>query len=371
KERALFLKTIQETVDYVMREMADPETGAFYSAQDADSEGREGAFFVWSKNNFVDILVKNGFSETDSLALANHFGVTEAGNFEHTNETVLWTSPQEALDRHDLVAKARSVLFAERERREKPFRDEKSLTGWNALMISGLVWASLALKRHGDPARANEAHQAAQRAFDFLRTTLSQSSNHLWATAKDGKAKIEGFLDDYAFATTAAIDMARLGHLDAIDLAAQWNETIWKEFLDDTGTGFYFTSSRHERLIARPKTIYDQAIPSGTATTLWNSLLLAELRADSALAAKAEDVLFRLFTPLLNSAHGMAELANASLLWLCSPGVVNFELKELHPFWLVKGNESVDQKKTVCQRQSCVAAPANFSLQEALLRSLK
>lgn len=368
-EQKLFLKVLRETVEYVLREMTDPKTGAFFSAQDADSEGREGAFFVWTKKDFTQAI-----GELHAELLSDWFGITDSGNFEHAGETVLWQPYllKSFLEKHQLpeaefdkiLSAARKRLFETREARAKPFRDEKILAGWNALMISGLSWASLALRKFGEADLAETAKKAAFRAFDFLTTTLKKDETHLWATTKNGSSKITAFLDDYAFSSAAAIDVARLGRVDALDWARVWNETVWNEFLDDENGGFYFTSRQHESLITRPKTLFDQAIPSGTAVVISNSCFLAEIFSDSKLKSRTDDMTFRLFEILRKQLHGMAELANASLLWAVGPSLVSFEMSEAHPFFLTKKDQT--GKPTICRNQSCQPVSDNFKFSDYL-----
>jgi uncharacterized protein YyaL (SSP411 family) len=313
-DRELFTRVVRETVDYVLREMTS-QGGGFYAAQDADSEGEEGKFFAWNPSEVRAVL-----SADEAEAFCRKYGVTETGNFEH-GKTVL--AVQATLDAHGEVRAeaARKKLFAAREKRVKPGLDDKILTAWNGLMISGLCWAARVLSDERPRA-------AARRAFAFVRERAGGPGNRLMSTVQAGKGRFNGYLDDYAFMSMAALDLAGFSTddkeiSDAWSAAEGWMGVVLKHFRDDAGAGYFFTSDDHEALLQRPKTLHDQAIPSGTAVVLQCLEILAEATGEQ----RWEDESARQFNALsgaaLKSPFGMTELLLAALLRLQGPVLVS------------------------------------------------
>lgn len=307
-EKRLFTRVLEQTVEYCLREMRAP-SGLFYAAQDADSEGEEGKFFAWGPGELP--------AELEPV-----LGVTKAGNFEH-GKTVLHLAgdPALALERvlTDLAPAVRAA-FELREKRVRPGLDDKVLLGWNGLTISGLVWASEALEREGRCEIAERARSAAIRAFE----AVAALGPRLPATIQRGEPRGNGFLDDYAFLAQAALDVDRLrGDGQGLAQSRAWTQEILARFAAEDGMGFYFTSSDHERLIERPRTVHDQAIPSGVAVTLQVLQALGEMAEDPAererLLGVARAQLTRLGARLERSPYGMSELATATLLEELSP----------------------------------------------------
>ena len=302
-EKRLFTRALEQTVEYLLREMRAP-SGLFYAAQDADSEGEEGKFFAWGPGELPG-------------ELGRVFGVSEAGNFEH-GKTVLHLAgdPALALERvlTDLAPAVRAA-FELRERRVHPGLDDKVLLSWNGLVISGLVWASEALEREGRRDVAARAREAALQAFE----ALAGLGARLPATIQRGEPRGNGFLDDYAFLAMAALDVARLdGGTAALTSARAWTGEILARFAAEDGMGFYFTSSDHEKLLERPRTLHDQAIPSGVAVTLQVLQVLGEMTDVSSerdrFLGTARTQLRRFGARLERSPYGMSELASAALL---------------------------------------------------------
>ena len=284
-----FAATAREIGAYVAREMTSPE-GGFYSTQDADSEGEEGKFFVWSPSSIRDAL--GGDDEAARAAMAR-WGVTEEGNFEDTGESVLHeaasvasvavqlaTAPSKV---EEALARAKAKLFDAREKRVKPFRDEKVLASWNGLMIGALADAGAAL---GDA----EMVARAAKAFAFLESTLAEKRGgelRLRRHAKDGAAKGDGFLDDYAFVAGAALDLFEAtGEARYVATARALAEAIEARFWDRAQGGFFFAPDDGEALIHRSKDPFDQAVPSGTSVACEVLLRLGAV-ADAAYAEKA------------------------------------------------------------------------------------
>jgi uncharacterized protein YyaL (SSP411 family) len=251
KEPALaqrFERVMNETVAWLLREMRSPE-GAFYSSLDADSEGEEGKFYVWQPAELMELLTPEEFG----LAL-QCFGFEHAPNFErHAWHPYLAISPlpQDMALFNSLQAK----LFAAREQRIRPGRDDKILTSWNALAIKGLARAGRVL---GKP----EWVATAQQAVEFIRKTL-WLNGQLLATCKDGTAHLNAYLDDYAFLLDALLELMQ-AEFRSVDLefAHALADVLLQEFEAPDG-GFYFTGHHHEALIHRPKQGYDSATPNG------------------------------------------------------------------------------------------------------------
>ena len=281
-----YARVTREVLDYVEREMCHPG-GGFYATQDADSEGEEGRFFVWTKAE-VDALLGD-----DSRLFCRYYDVTEAGNWESgSNILHLTVSLQQLAElfRTDVgtagekIEAARRALFRVREGRVKPFRDEKILTAWNGLMLSGMVDAATAL---GD----DRAMQTVRRTIAFLRQEMWRDGA-LLRSHKDGHSKLGGYLDDYAFLAAALLDAFEVTfEPSCFDLARELMGSLLQDFWDDDNGGFFFTGARHEALIDRVKSGTDQAIPSGTAVATRNLLRLYAHTGDTDCLHRAERVL--------------------------------------------------------------------------------
>ena len=283
---AQYRRVAREILDYVQREMYHPE-GGFYATQDADSEGEEGKFFVWTKAE-VDERIGD-----DSRLFCRYYDVTEAGNWESgSNILHLTISMQQLADlfRTDVgeagerIEAARRALFLAREQRTKPFRDEKILTAWNGLMLSGMIDAATVL---GD----DQAMQVVRQTIAFLCQQMLREGV-LLRSHKDGQSKLAAYLDDYAFLAAALLDAFEATFEPAyFDLAKQLTATLLLDFWDDVNGGFFFTGKGHETLIDRVKSGTDQAIPSGTAVATRNLLRLYAHTGEADYLDRAERVL--------------------------------------------------------------------------------
>jgi uncharacterized protein YyaL (SSP411 family) len=255
----LFERVCAETAAWTMREMQSP-AGGYYSSLDADSEGEEGKFYVWTPEEVRALL-----SEDEYQVAAAVFGLDRPANFENRHwhlvvaKTVSEAAP--SLDEKTaqaLLDAARGKLFRAREERVRPGRDEKILTSWNALMISGMAHAGRIFAR-------KDWIDSARRALDFVRRELWKEGR-LLATAKDGHAHLDAYLDDHAYLLAALLEMLQ-AEFDANDLAwaGELGNLLSDEFHDPVAGGFFFTSHDHEPLIHRPKPGPDNATPSGNA----------------------------------------------------------------------------------------------------------
>ena len=254
-----------ETLEYVRREMLD-ESGGFYSTQDADSEGVEGKFFVWTPGEIVEIL-----GEENGREFCAYFDVTPSGNFE--GENILNINPVVAAARVDSFERDRRKLFDEREKRIKPFRDEKVLTAWNGLMLAAFADAAGVL--------GNEEYlQIAKENAAFIQREL-QRDGRLLRTWKDGKAKLNGYIEDYANVADGLIELFQVsGDLEYLTEARRLADLMITEFWDVQNGGFFFTSNDHEELVVRNKDFYDNATPSGNSVAADVLLKLAKLTGD-------------------------------------------------------------------------------------------
>ena len=267
-----------ETLEYVMREMTN-ESGGFYSSQDADSEGEEGKFFVWTSEEIAEIL-----GEEDAREFCALYDVTADGNFEGKNILNIrggvmgdLGGSKGAGNSYQLEA-WKAKLFEHREKRVKPFRDEKVLTAWNGLMLAAFAEAAAVL---GD-ARYLEA---AKRNADFVLGEMTQTGKvptlHLLRTWKDGRAKLNGYIEDYANFADGLIELYQVSGEDRYLHAARGlADAMITEFWDEENGGFFFTSNDHEELIVRNKDFVDNATPSGNSVAADVLLRLAKFYGD-------------------------------------------------------------------------------------------
>jgi uncharacterized protein len=289
--RNLYAKAAKEIFTYILRDMTSPE-GGFYCAEDADSEGEEGKFYVWSPDEIRNIL-----GERDGDIYCRLFDITPNGNFEGRSIPNLIGAPpfspsgemiSEAGEFSGSYELQRQKLFNAREKRVHPYKDDKILTSWNGLMIAALA--------RGAAVFGGDVYgKAAARAVQFIFQKLRREDGRLLARYRDDEAAHLAYLDDYAFLTwgllelyEAAFDVANLEW--ALDLTRQMTEL----FLDKKDGGFYFNGEDAEQLIYRPKEIYDGALPSGNSVALHNLLRLARLTGDADLS-KAADRQFKAF----------------------------------------------------------------------------
>jgi len=270
--------------DWALREMRTAE-GGFASSQDADSEGEEGKFFVWTLRALEDVLGKKLGSQA-----AAWFGVTADGNFEHGN-SILWRhDPSEKVARElgttvaELEASMRSAsakLLAERERRVKPGTDDKVLASWNGLFVSALAQAHQVL----DEPRYLEAARA---AAHWILTGMRQPDGRLYATSRHGRAHLNAYLDDYAFTIQGLLDLYESDFDPRWIREALALDEVLRDRFEDEGGGYYTTARDHEKLIARLKAPHDGALPSGNGVQALNLLRLSELTGRRDLAERAE-----------------------------------------------------------------------------------
>ncbi len=290
-----FRRVLEETLDYVLREMTSPE-GGFYSTQDADSEGVEGKFFLWRPTEVAALL-----GQEDARLFAGYFDVTPRGNFREggPGANILRTRRELSVAAIDLgvtperlaqaIERGRSILFEARERRIHPGRDEKLLAEWNGLMLHAFAEAGAALNRPDYVQAAEKAANfvltpmAVQEDADSPRTTQyavrsMQYAVRLYRTSKDGRAHLNAYLEDYAAVALGLIALYQATfELRWLVAAAGLAETIRAQFRDPARPGFVQTADDHEVLITRRKDFIDSAVPSGNSLAAELFLRLAKL----------------------------------------------------------------------------------------------
>ena len=251
-----FREVVEETLEYVRRELTHPD-GAFFAAQDADSEGHEGIYFVWEPGEIASVL---GAELAEQFC--RHYGVTESGNFEGKNVlhrlggVQLTSEAQEELEA--LLRPARVKLLAAREQRVKPQRDDNILTSWNAMMVSAYLDAYHAF---GTPSYL----AAAERALTFL-LDYAVENGRVYRTVTAGKGRLNGYLDDAACLAAALLDaFEATSHRWYLDQARDVADSFLERYWDAAAGGCFYTSRDHEALLHRMKSGTDSAIPSGNA----------------------------------------------------------------------------------------------------------
>jgi uncharacterized protein YyaL (SSP411 family) len=268
----LLREVTETTLDWMVREMRGPE-GGFYSALDADSEGEEGRFYVWTLDELREVL------GDQAEAAAAWFGATARGNFEGSNILVRGEGdPPELGD-------WRRRLYAERERRVWPGLDDKRLTAWNALAISALAEAGAVLERP-------DYLDAARTAAGFVLSELRDANGRLLRSWKDGNGRLNAYLEDHAFLLEALLTLYESTFEPRwFGAARELADTTIARFADDESGGFFETSDDHERLVARRKDLEDHPIPSGNASAAFGLLRLAALTGEHEYEARAVSVL--------------------------------------------------------------------------------
>ncbi|MBT8369383.1 MAG: thioredoxin domain-containing protein [Desulfobacterales bacterium] len=293
--KEFYARTAAEIITYVLREMTSA-VGGFYSAEDADSEGIEGKFYLWTPQEIQDILGKK-----DAALINSIFNVKDGGNFQdagpghHINQNILHlqkTLPELAVDLGISEKKLRSrleagrkKLFRAREKRIHPFKDDKILTDWNGLMIAALAKAGSVLN--------NKTYiAAAAKASDFILQNLSDANGRLLKRYRKGKAGLPGHLNDYAFMVWGLLELYQaVFETKYLKSAIEINSDMLSHFWDEQNGGLYMTADDGEKLLVRSKVIYDGAIPSGNSVAMFNLLRLGHLTGKADYLTKAERII--------------------------------------------------------------------------------
>jgi hypothetical protein len=303
---ALFASVAHETADWVLRDMRSPD-GGFYSSLDADSQGHEGKFYVWTPGEVQSLATPQEYA-----AISRRFGLDRSANFEgkwhlHACQSLddiaaaLEETPQAV---RALIDSSRRKLLQARNLRVWPARDEKILTAWNALMIKGLAIAARVLNRP-------DLAAAATSAVDFLR-------HHLWregrllAAYKDGRAHLPAYLDDYVFLVDALLELLQTRWRGSdLEFARQLADVLLDQFEDSGHGGFFFTAKEHEKLIHRSKTFADESLPAGNGIAAVSLTRLGYLLGETRYLDAAERTLRAAWAAMLEYPQAHMSLLNA------------------------------------------------------------
>ena len=349
---ALFKRTVEETADWVIREMQSPQ-GGFYSSLDADTEGQEGKFYVWDRDEVQQLLASDG--QLYSL-FAAHYGLDRDSNFEGKWNLHIYEDRDVLAQRfnlplkkvNELLQKGRTLLAEQRQQRIKPGCDEKILTSWNALMIKGMARAGRLFQMNHS--QHSDYISAAEKAVDFIKNTL-WVDDRLLATYKDGQARLNAYLDDHAFLLDALLELLQVRwRASDMHFAIQLADRLLHEFEDKEEGGFYFTSHDHENLIARPKSFSDDSIPSGNAVAALALGRLGHILGNTDYIEAAERTIRSAWPQLekMPSAHATLMLALEDLLF--APEII-----------ILRGTkETIKEWQALCQKnyapqQLCLA----------------
>jgi uncharacterized protein len=301
-----YRRVCEETLDWMLREMRGPE-GGFYSALDADSEGEEGKFYVWTPAEIREVLAADPncikFPSQHVGNLMQFWGVTEAGNFEGAN--ILHRADGAAAEQPEGLAEARRALFEARSQRVWPGLDDKRLTSWNALAISALADAGAVLGR-------DDYLDAARACASFLLEQLRDENGNLLRTYKDGRAHLNAYLEDHAFLLEALLALYEATFETCwFTEARALAETTIERFGDPERGGFYSTSSDHEELIARRKEVGDHPIPSGNSSAAMGLLRLGALTGERRFTEAGEGVFALFGKPAVEHPDAFAHMLRA------------------------------------------------------------
>ena len=393
----LYKTVVEESARYLLREMHQPE-GGFYSTQDADSEGEEGKFFVWTLAE-IDALL----GAEDGEVFARMYDVTEEGNFEEKNilHPILTVDQASKFFRKEkseieaLIARTKEKLFTAREKRIKPFRDEKIIAAWNGLLLSGLAEA---IKITG----ASSCLEASRRTVEFIFGRMFRDG-YLLHVYKDGQAKLRGYLDDYAFVALGLLDLYEvLLDRSLIDRAMELADIMLREFWDERGGGLFYTGKSHQPLISRAKPVFDASIPSGNAIAAQLLLRLYHLVGAEEYHTRAETILRSYYDAMVSQPFGFAHMLCALDQYLHpakeivivgerSDARTTDLIKEIHSLYLpnkavlifapgeslekvsplMVGKQQIDGRPTayVCQNFTCSAPVTSWAELKRLLET--
>ena len=303
----LFAYTANATADWMLADMLAPN-GGFYSTRDADSEGEEGLYYLWTPEQVQALL------GDDYAIFAKRFGLDQEPNFEGKYHLTV-REPLADDDAHNTIERSKKILLAERMTRIAPGRDEKQLTSWNALAIRGLAIAGRSLDRP-------ELIDAAANAADFIRENLLVNGR-LLASYKDGQARFAAYLDDHAFLLDALLELLQSRwNSEHLAFAVQLADLMLEHFEDSERGAFYFTADDHEALIHRPKPLADEAVPSGNGIAAFALQRLGFLLGDSRYLDAVERTLRGAWQAIHEYPHGHVSLITALEEYLQHPEII-------------------------------------------------
>jgi uncharacterized protein YyaL (SSP411 family) len=313
----LFGRVAAETAAWVTREMQSAD-GGYYSTLDADSEGHEGLFYVWDRNQVRRLLDDEAYEP-----FAEVYGLDRRPNFEGRWHLHTFRAPREVAEEkgidaesfEEALASARQRLFKERERRVRPGRDDKILTAWNGLMIRGMAIAARHLQDEG-------AAASAAAAALFLRKHLVVEGR-LLASWKDGRARFPAYLDDHAFLLDGLLELMQIEwRPEWLEFATMLADTLLERFLDRDVGGFFFTADDHETLLHRPRPLADEATPAGNGVAAMALARLGYLLGEARYLEAAEGTLKMAAGPLGQMPHAHCSLLHALEEKLDAPEII-------------------------------------------------
>ncbi|MGL1834692.1 thioredoxin domain-containing protein [Rhodocyclaceae bacterium SMB388] len=314
----LFRRVVEDTAAWVMREMQSAE-GGYVAALDADSEGEEGRFYAWDRDEIRALLTPDAFAVAE-----RHYGLDAPPNFEHRHWHLVVSRPLDQVanelgirpdDAARLLADARALLFEERAARIRPGRDDKILTSWNGLMIAGMMHAARVFRR------ADWA-ESARRAIDFIRDRHWRDGR-LYATSTGGDGRLNAYLDDHAFMIGGLIEALQTRFTPGdLAFAEDLADELLEQFEDRAAGGFFFTRHDHEALIQRPKPLHDNATASGNGVAIRTLARLGHVTGELRYHDAAERGLQAFYGALAGNPGGCAGLALALAEHLVPPALV-------------------------------------------------
>jgi uncharacterized protein YyaL (SSP411 family) len=311
---SFYRRVAEDVYDYILREMTAPE-GGFYSATDADSEGEEGKFFVWTIDEVRQALAPLADELPNAADIAiEYYGMTQGGNFEGAN--ILHVPSEDAVvakrlgmnvdELHQALALINDRLYAARTQREHPLLDDKVLTAWNGMMLASLAEAARALNR-------SDYLVAAERCGDFFLDAMMQPEGRLFRTFNHGRARLNAYLEDYANLIDGFLELYQATYLEKWFVAARrLADFVLEHFVAPDGAGFYDTSDDHERLIVRPRSLQDNAVPSGNAMMARQLARLFALTLDERYDEMARATLRPLLPAMQQYPQAFGEALNAA-----------------------------------------------------------
>ena len=310
----LYKDTAQEILHYVQRDMTD-KRGGFYSAEDADSEGEEGLFYLWTIEE-----IKNILSDEESELLINNYSLDKEGNYKDeatgkkTEKNILYLKePINNIESKNRLNEITKKLYLAREKRIHPLKDDKILTDWNGLMIAAFAKA-------GDVFNSNDYIQQAEKSAQFILKNLTDNNGRLLKRYRNGNAGIDAHLDDYAFFIWGLLELYEATfNVTYLTEAVQLSNIMVDEFWDITNGGFFLGSESSEKLIVRAKTGYDGAMPSGNSVAAMNCSKLNRITGETKWAEISDKIFMTFSNEIQKTPSGYASMVNAFLFNVDSP----------------------------------------------------
>ncbi|MFW9807288.1 MAG: thioredoxin domain-containing protein, partial [Candidatus Thorarchaeota archaeon] len=307
-----YADVVRNIFEYVTRNLSSPE-GAFYSAEDADSEGEEGKFYTWTQDEIKEVL-----KDDSARIFSQVYNIEDDGNFEdeasrkktglnipHLSESVDTDTEMSKQDLDILLDNARTKLFIQREKRIRPGLDDKILTDWNGFMIAAIAKAGVTL---GD----ENFIKVAEKALTFILETMIDKTQELFHRHKEGDTAISAFLDDYAYLIWALLEVYEgTFNPEYLDMAKKQTLELIEKFWDEKEGGFYFTSADSEELLVRKKDAYDGAMPSGNSVAAFNLVRLARFLGDPEFEEKASETIMAFSGIIPRVPTGFSMMLNA------------------------------------------------------------